>query len=78
LFIHWLEDRNVSIRGLVVGVIAFFIALSTLSLSAAVVSFLLLRPILFILCILGFLTFLAIAFFAALVWGFAWVLFRPH
>jgi len=78
LFIHWLEDRNVSIRGLVVGVIAFFIALSTLSLSASVVCFLLLRPILFILCIIGFLIFLAIAFFAALVWGFAWVLFRPH
>ena len=67
-----------TIRGLVVGVIAFFIALSTLSLSASVVCFLLLRPILFILCIIGFLIFLAIAFFAALVWGFAWVLFRPH
>ena len=67
-----------TIRGLFVGVIALFIALSTLSLSAGVICSLLLRPILFILCILGFLTFLAIAFFAALVWGFAWVLFRPH
>ena len=67
-----------SIRGLVVGVIAFFIALSTLSLSASVVCFLLLRPILFTLCIIGFLAFLSIAFFAVLVWGFAWVLFRPH
>ena len=67
-----------TIRGLFVGVIAFFIALSTLSLSAGVVCFLLLRPILFILCIIGFLIFLAIAFFAALVWGFLWVLFRPH
>jgi hypothetical protein len=58
-----------SVRSIAVGIAAFFIMLSCLSLALAVVSMLLLRPILFILCILGFLAFLFDAFLVVLVWA---------
>jgi hypothetical protein len=67
-------EVKMSVRSIAVGIAAFFIVLSTLSLALAVVCLLLLRPILFILCIIGFLSFLCDAFLVVLVWAIGSVL----